>query len=69
MGWLLWLLSPAAVMSAVGLVGILAVLLIAWGLAAREPWEYQEMDRAHRAWGALRRAASTPQPPRRSRGA
>ena len=69
----LWLLSPAAVMAAVAVVGTLAVLLIAWALVHREPSEYRQMDRAHlawcRQWMAAQHPVSQPPPGKHSRPA
>ncbi len=65
MGVVLWLMSPAVVLAAVGVVGICGVLLIGWGLVHREPYESRQMDQAY--WASQRRSgASRPPLPRRS---
>jgi hypothetical protein len=61
MGAVLWLLSPAAVLAGACLLGISAVLLIAWGLIHRETGEWRQMDEAY--WASQRAARS-----RRDRG-
>jgi len=63
----LWLISPAAVFAGLAVLGVAAVLLIAWGLAHRETPEWQALDRAYHA--RQRAAASTQSRRKRSPGA